>query len=1027
MTAATPLLSRPRLLRALAGRWKVATLAAPAGWGKSTLAAQLAARGQTLWVTLGPEHRTPTRLLGAVFAAAARLSPPLDKSVLALFDARRDFERDGGLLTARLVHDLATRARPLMMVFDDAHELAGARAALAWAAGLIEATPERVRFVIAARGETPFGRGRFASLGERSLIREALAFNRVEAGRLLERMRVPRARRAALAARHAGWVTGLVASARASDDPESEWATLAARELEALAPKVRRDLLIASGLDELDPGALAIALSSARARGLLEAIRRRGLYLDEGRGGIPRFHPLFQDVLRDLAARELPASTRQAALGRAADYWRRQGHPVRAILALAAAGRGTDAVKAFEGAWREGDAGVRDALGPVAEHWLDQSAPSAAARSPAVMLAAARQNSEGGRFDQATALARAAAHGWLDAGRPLEAAHAYWHLGTVAYATVQFTPAIRDGLDLLRRLPAGRGPARERRDAIAMVRARVGALRLYAGDPGAGRVDLDAALRGLATRPNSPEYADTEVFRATLEFTAGRWETYLVRARRALAVYRRIGYWGRAYALLVNMAEGYIYLGEEATARTHLDEAAALADRSGGFASRTLLEISRARSFSEEGAMSSAARAFRAARREMARTSIPFYESMLDIWEGVFERRRGRLARAARLLARAEAGFGRLESPSWSNVARLERSLVAGLEGHAAEELAVLAECARVSRRLGDRKEEARVLLFAARVAHHNGRPHAALLRAALRLLDRENYRVLLRKERDVAEPLGVGPAAERSAQALTRAAAARTAARKAPVRVRVGMLGGFALEVGGVARPIARTAAQQLVALLALRGGRRERREALAERLWPEADPAASRNRFDVALTAARHAIESDTGPRGPFLILRGEGGMLWLDGIECDVDRFETLATQAEREGTLAGWQRAASAYAGALLPEWPAAEWVEDARERLRTRYARVLVAAARAALSGKDWAAALGWAERALAEDPLEESALALMLEAHAAAGRVHEATRAYRLFVARCREQLGAAPGPELVALAGELGIAEEKI
>jgi len=115
VTVATPLVSRPRLIRALAGRWKVVTLAAPAGWGKTTLAAQLAAACQTLWVTLGPGHRTPARLLGAVFASAARLSPPLGRSVLALFDARRDFERDGGLLTARLVHELAARSRLLIV------------------------------------------------------------------------------------------------------------------------------------------------------------------------------------------------------------------------------------------------------------------------------------------------------------------------------------------------------------------------------------------------------------------------------------------------------------------------------------------------------------------------------------------------------------------------------------------------------------------------------------------------------------------------------------------------------------------------------------------------------------------------------------------------------------------------------------------------------------------------------------------------------------------------------------------------
>jgi pentatricopeptide repeat protein len=917
-----------------------------------------------------------------------------------------------------------------MIVLDDAHELTGARAALAWTAALIEATPASVRFVIAARGESPFTRGRFARLGERTLDRGALAFNRTEARRLLERLRVPRPRRAALAARHVGWVTGLVAGARASDASASEWAILAARELDALEPKVRRDLLIASGLDDLDPEALSAALSPARSRRLLDTVRRRSLYVESGRGGAPRFHPLFQDVLRDLAARELPAPERQQALGRAAEHWRRQGRSARAILALAAAGQIDHALAAFERAWRENGPSARDALGPIAERWLDQGEPAGAAGRPAVLLAASRQDADGGRFDRASTRARAAIYGWLDAGHPLQAAHAYWHLTTVANHTVQFAPAIRDGLDLLGRLASGPDPTHQRRAAIAMVRARVGSLRLYAGDPNGAREDLDAALRSLAGRPNSPEYADTEVSRATLEFTAGRWEPYLMRTRRALAVYRRAGYWGRAHALLVNMAEGYTYLGEETVARAHLDEAAALADRSGSFARRALLEISRARTFSEEGAMRDAAPAFRVARRELARASVPLYEGMLDTWEGVFERRRGRLARAVRLLSRAEAGFARLESPSWQNVARLERALVDGLAGRTSDALGTLAECARVSRRLGDRKEEARAWLFAARVAQHAGRPYASPLRTALRLLDRENYPVLLRKERDVAEPLGVGPGARESGASVPVPRSRRkvaTVARVTPARVRVRMLGGFALEVAGVGRPIARTAARQLVVLLALRRGRPERREALAERLWPGAPAEASRNRFDVALTTARRAIEPDAGPRGPFTILRGEGGMLWLDaGVQCDVDRFETLATQADRDGTPAGWQRAAAAYTGPLLPEWVEAEWTEDARERLRTRYARVLVAAARAALSRRDLVGAIDLAERALAEDPLDDSALAVMLDALVKAGRVSEAKRLFRRFVGRCEVQMAARPGPELVALAGELGIAEDR-
>src|ERR1043166_904050 len=89
---------------------------------------------------------------------------------------------------------------------------------------------------------------------------------------------------------------------------------------------------------------------------------------------------------------------------------------------------------------------------------------------------------------------------------------------------------------------------------------------------------LSRSLRVLPARLGT-ERAEAEVHRATVEFTAGRWAEYLTRARRALERFRRAGYWARAHALLVNMAEAYIYLGEEPVARRHLDEAAALAPR----------------------------------------------------------------------------------------------------------------------------------------------------------------------------------------------------------------------------------------------------------------------------------------------------------------------------------------------------------------------------------------------------------------------------------------------------------------
>jgi DNA-binding SARP family transcriptional activator len=220
-----------------------------------------------------------------------------------------------------------------------------------------------------------------------------------------------------------------------------------------------------------------------------------------------------------------------------------------------------------------------------------------------------------------------------------------------------------------------------------------------------------------------------------------------------------------------------------------------------------------------------------------------------------------------------------------------------------------------------------------------------------------------------------------------------------------------------------ARTAARQLIALLALHHGRPQRREALIEALWPGLPPGAGRNRFDVALHDARRTLDPDAGPRGPFATLRSDGGLVWLDEtVERDLERFETLAEQADREGTDAALARALALHAGPLLPEWPDAAWADDARLRVRSLAEGLLLGRARAAFAGRAPERALQCADALLAADPLNEEALGWRLRALVALGRKGQAARAASDHAARCRRELDSPPGPELVALARELGL-----
>src|SRR4029453_14346493 len=74
----TKLIARPRLLARLGERWKVAVLAAPAGYGKTLLAAQFTGGhgAQVVWCRLYPEDRDPLHLIGSLLAAGGRPAPP---------------------------------------------------------------------------------------------------------------------------------------------------------------------------------------------------------------------------------------------------------------------------------------------------------------------------------------------------------------------------------------------------------------------------------------------------------------------------------------------------------------------------------------------------------------------------------------------------------------------------------------------------------------------------------------------------------------------------------------------------------------------------------------------------------------------------------------------------------------------------------------------------------------------------------------------------------------------------------------
>lgn len=190
---------------------------------------------------------------------------------------------------------------------------------------------------------------------------------------------------------------------------------------------------------------------------------------------------------------------------------------------------------------------------------------------------------------------------------------------------------------------------------------------------------------------------------------------------------------------------------------------------------------------------------------------------------------------------------------------------------------------------------------------------------------------------------------------------------------------------------------------------------------LWPEADSAAARKAFDVALLRLRRQLDDAR-------LLRLEGGRLWLDErwVWSDVAALQRLmhdigTARGVPLAQLQAWSLQLLDLARGPFLAGEEADWVRAAREKFRRRFV-VAVGQLAAQIEAIDAAAALQLYERALEVEPLAESLSRRLMQLHAERGDRAEALRVWRT----CRTMLqlaeGLEPSRQTRALAAELGL-----
>ena len=220
---------RPRLVERLnAGlHRKLTLLAAPAGFGKTTLLGEWVARNQrpTAWLSLDAADSDLTRFLTYLVAAVQTIAPSVGTGVVGVLQAPQ-LPPAESILTA-LLNELSTLPEPFVLVLDDYHviEAEPVDRALAF---LVEHLPRQLHLLIATREDPQLPLARLRARGHLAELRAAdLRFTPAEAAAFLNHsmgLTLSHEAIGTLEARTEGWIAGLQLAAlslQGQQDPTS--------------------------------------------------------------------------------------------------------------------------------------------------------------------------------------------------------------------------------------------------------------------------------------------------------------------------------------------------------------------------------------------------------------------------------------------------------------------------------------------------------------------------------------------------------------------------------------------------------------------------------------------------------------------------------------------------------------------------------------------------------------------------------------------------------------------------------------
>jgi LuxR family transcriptional regulator, maltose regulon positive regulatory protein len=519
----------------------VALVAAPAGYGKTTLLAQVAAgagRKQFAWLTLDEQDNDPNRLVAALAAALVRAGS-LDEARLVEISTPRAPAR----ATAKKLAAAVGEGGAFGLAIDDLHCLRTERSI-----GVIQTfaaqLPPRSRLLIAGRTLPPDALAeprdgtRIVELG-----REELRMSDDEASVLFGRagVAVSDEELRALVERLEGWPTGLYLAALVLEndpaavgafDGSDRFVTEYFREecLAALEEEEVAFLRRASVLDRLSGGLCDSALRGSGSATRLKRLARSTLFLiplTGGRARTYRLHPALRDALLGELQRREPGVA-QAIAARAADWATRHGDDEQAVGYAWAAGLDKEFAMLIE---RSAPTLYHEGGLATIERWLLLPTEPLFTQYPALALWRALIHLLRGRDDEAVR--------WLDlAGEaPADPAASIDGTPLQGLRALILAALCRSGLEGMRadasRALESLGDSSPWRPAAVLL---LGVTHVLAGDDAAGGEVLSEAQTTAAISGMKDTFCVAVAERALLEAAEGRWVTAEALATNARSV-----------------------------------------------------------------------------------------------------------------------------------------------------------------------------------------------------------------------------------------------------------------------------------------------------------------------------------------------------------------------------------------------------------------------------------------------------------------------------------------------------------